>query len=461
LIASPVSQSIRPKRRSARALSRKSKHRLGPKSVKLASICGIVLTMATFTARATDDSIEKIAESSACVRALDWIEKNSEWVTEQQVQFTEIPAPEFEEARRGEFLKKLFDAYGLQTRIDKLGNVIGERPGSDPESVVLLAAHLDTVFADGTDVRVKHEGSRLVAPGIADNSAGLAALAGLARALAESQIRTTKTIVLAGDVGEEGEGNLRGIRALVEAYGSRLSAVIAVDGASVEHITTQGIASHRFEIVVSGPGGHSWSDFGSPNPITALARGIVKFSSVPVPDDPRSSYNFGMIEGGTSVNSIPARAAVKVDLRSEQESEVVKMERALRDAMQVGLRDELAAANEQSDALQLNFRSLGSRPAGKIPDGAPLVETIRSVDRFLGNRSRIERSSTDANIPLSLGIPAVSLGAGGKGGGSHTLAEWYDPDDRELGLKRLLLATVSLAGLQTSSTPSTPLAAPR
>jgi len=152
---------------------------------------------------------------------------------------------------------------------------------------------------------------------------------------------------------------------------------------------------------------------------------------------------------------------VKVDLRSEQESEVVKMERALRDAMQVGLRDELAAANEQSDALQLNFRSLGSRPAGKIPDGAPLVETIRSVDRFLGNRSRIERSSTDANIPLSLGIPAVSLGAGGKGGGSHTLAEWYDPDDRELGLKRLLLATVSLAGLQTSSTPSTPLAAPR
>jgi acetylornithine deacetylase/succinyl-diaminopimelate desuccinylase-like protein len=416
--------------------------------VKLAHICGIFFLMAMLSTRTADDSIEKLAESSSVARGLAWIEKNSDWITDQQIKLTEIPAPEFDEARRGEFLKQIFEANGLQVHTDKLGNVIGERAGSDPNSVVLLAAHLDTVFAQGTDVHVKRDGSRLTAPGIADNGAGLAALAALARVLNDANIRTKSTIVLAGDVGEEGEGNLRGIRALVEAYRSKLVAVIAVDGASTEHITTQGIASHRFEVVITGPGGHSWSDFGAPNPITALARGIVRFSSVPVPDDPRSSYNFGTIEGGTSVNSIPARAAVKVDLRSEQESEVVKMEKALRDAMQTGLRDELAAANESSDALQITFRSLGARPAGKISDNAPLVDTIRSVDRFLGNRSRLERSSTDANIPLSLGVPAVSLGGGGRGGGSHTLAEWYDASGRDLGVKRLFLATLTLAGVQ-------------
>jgi tripeptide aminopeptidase len=416
--------------------------------VKPILICGIFLTMATLYARAAGDSIEKLADDPACVRALSWIDANSPWLTDQQIHLTEIPAPEFKEALRAEYLKKIFEAAGLKVQLDKIGNVIAERPGSDPNSIILLAAHLDTVFPAGTNVHVKRHGNRLTAPGIADNGAGLAALAGLARALSESRIQTTKTIVLAGDVGEEGEGNLRGISALVESYGSRLSAVIAVDGASTEHITTQGIASHRFEIAITGPGGHSWSDFGAPNPITALSRGIVKFSAVPVPDDPRSSYNFGMIEGGTSVNSIPSRAAVKVDLRSEDEAEVNKMERALRDAMQSGAREEMATAHDENETLRVIVRSLGSRPAGKLPENAALLETLRNVDRFLGNRSRIERSSTDANIPLSLNIPAVSLGGGGKGGGSHTIAEWYDASGRELGLKRLFLATVALAGVQ-------------
>jgi tripeptide aminopeptidase len=416
--------------------------------VKLTLICGIFLAMATLYARAAGDSIEKIADDPACVRALAWIDTSAVWLTDQQIHLTEIPAPEFKEAPRAEYLKKIFEVAGLKVQLDKIGNVIAERPGSDANSVILLAAHLDTVFPAGTDVRVKRHANRLTAPGVADNGAGLAALAGLARALSESRIHTTKTIVLAGDVGEEGEGNLRGIRALVESYSSRLSAVIAVDGASTEHITTQGIASHRFEIAITGPGGHSWSDFGAPNPITALSRGIVKFSAQPVPDDPRSSYNFGMIEGGTSINSIPSRAAVKVDLRSEDEAEVNKMERALRDAMQSGAREEMSAAHDEQQTLRMIVRSLGSRPAGKLPDNAPLLETLRNVDRFLGNRSRLERSSTDANIPLSLNIPAVSLGGGGKGGGSHTTAEWYDASGREMGLKRLFLATVALAGVQ-------------
>ncbi len=421
--------------------------------VKLTSICCIFLMMATLSARAAEDSIEKLAHDPGCVRAIEWIDKNTAWVTDQQIRLTEIPAPELKEARRGEALRNLFEASGLRVRVDKIGNVIGERAGSDTKGVVLLVAHLDTVFPAGTNVTVKRNASRLEAPGIADNGAGLAALVAVARALFESRIRTTKTIVFAGDVGEEGEGNLRGVRALIEEFGPRLSAVIAIDGPSIEHITTQGIASRRFEVSITGPGGHSWSDFGAPNPIAALARGIVKFSSVRVPDDPRSSYNFGVIDGGTSINSIPARAAVKIDLRSEEESELDRLESALRDSMQAGIKDEISSGHSNSDTLQLNFRSLGARPSGKLPEDSPLLETIRNVDRFLGNRSRLERSSTDANIPLSQGIPAIAIGGGGKGSGSHTLGEWYDAQGRELGLKRVLLTSLALAGLQAGAQP--------
>jgi acetylornithine deacetylase/succinyl-diaminopimelate desuccinylase-like protein len=404
--------------------------------------------MAALAARPTDNFIARIAQDSRCVRGLDWIDKNAGWVTEQQIHLTEIPAPEFNEALRGEALKKLFEESGLKTRTDRAGNVIGERPGSDANSVVLIVAHLDTVFPAGTDVSVKRTGDRIEAPGISDNGAGLAAIVGLGRALYESRIRTTKSIVLAGDVGEEGEGNLRGIRALVDSYGSRLSAVIAVDGASTDHITTQAIASRRFDVEVTGPGGHSWSDFGSPNPITALSRGIVRFSSVRVPESPRSSYNFGVIEGGTSINSIPSKAFVKIDLRSEEETELDRLESALRDAMQAGVKEEVSATRSASESLKLDIRSLGTRPAGKLPDNSPLLEIIRDVDSYLGNTSHLEHSSTDANVPLSLNIPAISLGGGGRGGGSHTLGEWYTPTGRELGLRRIFLASIALAGIR-------------
>ncbi len=404
--------------------------------------------MATLSVRAAEDSSARAAHDPATGRALDWLGKNASWVTDQQVRLTEIPAPEFHEAERGQFLKQLFEAEGLHVRVDETGNVIAERPGADLKNVVLLAAHLDTVFPGDTDVRVKRSGDRLLGPGISDNGAGLAALVGIARAFSESGVRTDKTIVLAGDVGEEGEGNLRGMRALVEHYGPRLAAVIAVDGPSAEHITTQGIASRRIEVTITGPGGHSWSDFGVPNPITALSRGIVRFSAIRLPEMPRTSYNFGVIEGGQSVNSIPARAVAKVDLRSEDEKQLTRMENALRDAMQAGAKDEAYGARSSKDSIQVSFRSLGTRPAGTLPDNSPLLQTIRDVDRFLGNRSRLERSSTDANIPLSLGIPAVAIGSGGIGGGSHTLGEWYDPSGRELGLKRLFLTAVSLSGVQ-------------
>ena len=201
------------------------------KLVKVACICGIVIVMVSVYARAAGDSIEKLADDPACARGLAWIDKSSAWLTDQQIRLTEIPAPELNEAQRGEYFKNLLASFGLNVRTDQTGNVIAERPGAVTNRVVLLAAHLDTVFPAGTNVHVKRNGSRLTAPGIADNGAGLAALAGLARALSESRIQTANSIVIAGDVGEEGEGNLRGIRALVEEYDARLAAVIAVDGA--------------------------------------------------------------------------------------------------------------------------------------------------------------------------------------------------------------------------------------
>jgi acetylornithine deacetylase/succinyl-diaminopimelate desuccinylase-like protein len=408
--------------------------------------------MAPLSARVSDEPVTKLADDPRCSRGLAWIEKNSSWVTDQQIRLTEIPAPEFGEARRAAALKEILAALGLHVRVDKTGNVVSDRTGSEAKAasaknVILVAAHLDTVFPADADVRVRRDGARLLAPGISDNGAGLGALVGLARALGESNVGTEKTIVLAGDVGEEGEGNLRGIRALIDAYGSRLAAVIALDGPSYDHITTQGIASRRMEVSVTGAGGHSWSDFGTPNPITAISRGIVRFSSFSVRSDPRSTFNFGVIEGGTSVNSVPSRAAVKVDLRSEDDRELARLESALSDAMQTGMNDEISTTRADRDTLQINFRSLGTRPAGKLPEDSPLLITIRSVDRYLGNASRLEKSSTDANLPLSLGIPAVSIGGGGKGGGSHTPEEWYDPSGRELGLKRLFLITLSLAGV--------------
>ena len=408
----------------------------------------ILLLMATLSTRATDETIARVAQDPACAQALTWIERNTAWLTEQQVHLTEIPAPELAESARAEALKDIFSGLSVSVRIDKTGNVVAEHAGLRSDRVVLIAAHLDTVFPDGTDVRVRRHGKRLLAPGISDNGAGLAALVGLARAFSESGVRTESTVVFAGDVGEEGEGNLRGIRALVDEYGPRLAAVIAVDGPSTLHITTQGIASRRFEIRITGPGGHSWSDFGAPNPITALARGITQFTSVRLLDQPRSSYNFGVIEGGNSVNSIPAEASLKVDLRSETEAELNRLEHALRNAMQTGVTAENSASRSGTDPVRLAFTSLGSRPAGKLPGDSPLLQTIRDVDRFLGNSARAESSSTDANIPLALDVPAVSLGGGGKGGGAHTLAEWYDPTNREVGLKRLFLLVVALAKLQ-------------
>jgi len=393
-----------------------------------------------------------LQDDARVAHVLEFLRADASATTDEQIRITEIPAPPFHEGARAAYMKKLLSAAGLRVEIDGTGNVIGEYAGTS-QDIVMLAAHMDTVFPAGTNVSVKREGGRLLAPGISDNGTGLAALVVIARALREAKVKTNNTILFVADVGEEGEGNLRGMRALVDAYKKRLKYVIALDGSATEYVTTAALASRRVEISITGPGGHSWSDFGTPNPIHALGRGIGRFVAARVPESPRTSFNIGEIEGGTSVNSIPARAQMKVDLRSESDMELGKIESFLRDSVQSGIDEEMAAARDRGMAggtttLDLKISVLGVRPAGELPENSPLLAALLAADTRLGNRSRRERSSTDANIPLSVGIHAISIGAGGRSGGAHTTEEWFEPIGRELGLQRVALTLLAVAGLE-------------
>ena len=390
----------------------------------------------------------QLGENPQVRTALAWFAPNINWINEQQARLTEIPAPAFQEGQRAAAVKALLSSAGLNVQTDAVGNVIGELRGVNEKEIVVLSAHLDTVFPAGTDVKVRRESSRMLAPGISDNGTGLAALLAIARAIQESQIKPHRTILFVANVGEEGEGNLRGMRALVDAYRSRLKAVVVLDGAGTDHVTTIALASRRLEVIITGPGGHSWSDFGLPNPINALVRGSVRFINTKVPAAPRTTFNLGQIDGGTSINSIPYEAHLKVDVRSESESELARLESALRECMSAGVRDEMESSRDRSRGkLEWKVELLGSRPGGELAADSPLLAALRAADAIVENESRIERSSTDANIPLSLGIDAISIGAGGSGGGAHSLQEWYDPTGREMGLKRALLTLLGIADM--------------
>jgi acetylornithine deacetylase/succinyl-diaminopimelate desuccinylase-like protein len=438
------------------APSRLCRPHLSFQTVKRCAVCVILLAM-PIRSSVVPHALRSLRSNSIAdqpqVRsALDWLEKNLDWVTDQQVCLTEIPAPSFQEAERAEAVKALLIAQGLAVHTDKMGNVIGELHGVRDMEVVLLAAHLDTVFPAGTDVKVRREPGRLIAPGISDNGSGLAGMLAVARAIHESKIKPGRTILFAANVGEEGEGNLRGMRALIDAYRSKICAVIVLDGSGIDHVTTKALASRRLEVVITGPGGHSWSDFGMPNPINALVRGSVRFINTKVPASPRTTFNLGQVEGGTSVNSIPYQAILKVDLRSENEDEIARLEAAFRECVAAGVKDEMDNSRDRSRGkLEWKVNLIGSRPAGELGQDSALLAALRSADDSVGNKSRLERSSTDANIPLSMGIDAISIGAGGNGGGAHSLQEWYEPAGREIGLKRVLLTLLGVSGLARES----------
>jgi len=385
--------------------------------------------------------------------ALDWLDHNLDWTTAQQIRLTEIPAPSFQEEKRAQAVREILAAEGLAVFTDKVGNVIGELRGTHEKEVVLLTAHLDTVFPEGTEINVTREGDRLLAPGISDNGTGLAGLIAVARAIHVAKIKPRHTILFVANVGEEGEGNLRGMRALMDAYHSRVRSVIVLDGSGIDHVTTKALASRRLEVIITGPGGHSWSDFGMPNPINALVRGSVRFINTKVPISPRTTFNLGQIEGGTSVNSIPFEVNMKVDLRSESEDEISRMEAALRECIAAGVRDEMDNSRDRSRGrLDWKVNLIGSRPGGELAPDSPLLDSLHAADDYIANKSRNERSSTDANIPLSLGIDAIAIGAGGNGGGAHSLEEWYEPADRGLGLKRVLLTLLGVSGIAAEKT---------
>jgi acetylornithine deacetylase/succinyl-diaminopimelate desuccinylase-like protein len=409
--------------------------------------------MPSTTRAQTSEAIEALARSGPVARALELMDRESDWITDRHIEFTRIAAPTFAEQARADYFFQRFTELKLdRVRRDAAGNVLGEATGSAPERerrLLVLSAHLDTVFPAGSHIEVHRRNGRICGPGITDNGAGLAALLALARVVRRSSLRLRDSLLFAANVGEEGEGNLHGMRHLLEQEEIRrqVRGVLVLDGASLDHITAHGLGSRRFRVIVEGPGGHSWSDFGLANPIYALAAAVARFASTSVPAQPRTTFNVGEIQGGTSVNSVPHAASIKVDVRSGAAEEIARLAAALEDAVREAIEQE----NQRARAGRLAYRieDIGERPAAELPAQARILETVRAVDRYLGIRSRVERSSTDANIPLSLGIEAVSLGGGGLGGNTHSLQEWYDPTGRELGLKRLLLALCALAGVES------------
>jgi len=312
-----------------------------------------------------------------------------------------------------------------------------------------VSAHLDTVFPLGTQLETHEDGTRLYGSGISDNAAGIVALLAVASALKRAQLRPDANIVFIGNVGEEGEGNLRGMRHIFATppWKDTIHSLVVVDGAGTDTYVTQALGSRRFEITFRGPGGHSWSDFGIPNPIVLLSRALAGFSEVMVPESPRTTFNIGVIHGGTSVNSIPASATARVDLRSASMEELHKLEDRLRECVNEAWSEVPLSYRAGDPKLHFAIELIGDRPAAELPPHARIAQVLRAVDAHLRIKSIARLASTDANVPLALGKEALTIGAGGDGGGAHTLREWFDCSNRDLGLKRLLLALLTLAGM--------------
>jgi tripeptide aminopeptidase len=377
--------------------------------------------------------------------AFQWFHLHERKMMQWQQELVSIAAPPFGESRRAEWLAERFKELKLeQVEIDAEGNVLGCYPGSPSlrsAPCVMLSAHIDTVFPIHTPIAPLVEHNRLEAPGACDNGAGVAGILAVAAALQSCGIELPCDLLFAGNVGEEGEGDLRGMRYLygVSPWRERIGANVVLDGAGCEVVVTQGLGSRRYLVTVQGPGGHSWTDAGTPNPIVALSRAITAMSAIALPAAPRTTLNIGTIEGGSSVNSIPEFATARFDLRSLDAEQLVRLEVELHRAVEDAVVAANATGGSGKGSVQFLIERIGDRPAGRLGDNSRLLEALQAVDRHLGIRTEQRVASTDANIPLSLGIPALSIGAGGDGGGIHTRGEWYDASGRELALKRILL----------------------
>jgi acetylornithine deacetylase/succinyl-diaminopimelate desuccinylase-like protein len=393
-----------------------------------------------------------LTENRVVRECLQWFTREKQWINEVHLQLCRIPAPTFLEGERAEWFVEQFRSFGWEASLDRAGNavaVVGEEP------FIGLTAHLDTVIAprNKDEITIEPDG-RFRGPGVSDNGAGLTALLAVARVWKGCQglPDLPRGVMLAANVGEEGEGNLVGMRHLCRGNGPtrKVDSFLVLDGANTDHITTRALGSRRFEIVFGGPGGHSWSDYGIANPLHALCRSVALFSETRIDGPAKSSINVGVIEGGSSVNAIPQIARAKVDIRSESNSKLEEIVETLSAAVDRARDWENQRAT--GGRVTAKLREIGARPAATLADDAPILRCVRAVDAHLGIRSRLETSSTDANIPLSMGIPALAIGAGGAGGGAHTPQEWFRPEGRDLGLKRVFLTLLLL--MQGAEAPS-------
>jgi tripeptide aminopeptidase len=406
-------------------------------------------------ASSAPETLARVVSLPQVRSALGWLRAQEAQFAQWQLELSRIAAPPFGESARGEWLGARFRDLGLESvSIDEVGNVLGLRPGLGGHCVS-ISAHIDTVFPAGTPLNVRQLGSRLYGPGVSDNGAGVAALLAVAGAMRGCQVPHALPILFVGNVGEEGEGDLRGMRHLfsVSPWKDSILYSVVLDGAGSDTIVSEALGSRRFEVIVRGPGGHSWSDFGAPNPILVLARAMNSFSQTPVPSSPKTVFNIGVVRGGTSVNSIPESASMRVDIRSTSMAEMERLEDALRLSLDRAIHEELQAQERRvpgarrPPGLSSEVVPIGNRPAGELHSSAHILHVINAVDSHLGNAAQIHRASTDANVPLSLGREAIAIGGGGSGGGAHTLQEWFDCGGRELGLRRILLTLLTLAGV--------------
>lgn len=396
-------------------------------------------------------SINELLVEPGVRQAFEFFETRAAQITAEQIRICSIPAPPFGEAARAAHLLDSFRQDGLSdVRIDQEGNCLALRRGRSLRPLLVIAAHLDTVFPPGTDYSVRKTGTRLLAPGISDDGCGLAALIALSRALQFSRLETEGSVLFVGTVGEEGEGNLRGVRHLLTrgSWANQVDAFVSVDGAGAARITNAALGSRRYRVRLAGRGGHSWGDFGIENPVHALGRAIARLVAYPAPRNPRTTFNVGRIEGGTGVNVIPHEANMYVDLRSASGDELRRLDAFFRRAVREAVDEENANHQRNEPLLIAELQLIGDRPSGETMANSPLVETAIAATKAIGGVPRLDQASTDSNIPISLGIPAITLGGGGTSGNSHTLEEWYDPHDRDLGLKRALLVILGMVGLK-------------
>ena len=389
-------------------------------------------------------SIKKLTRNKKVKKAFNYIIDIEEKTNKNLIELTEIEAPPFKEEKRAKEFAKRLQLAGLENVwIDSIGNVIGFLKGSIGNKNIAINAHIDTVFPEGTDVRVQERNDTLYAPGIGDDTRGLAMLLTIAETIKMNNIEPVNNIIFIGTVGEEGLGDLRGVRYLFENNNPKIDSWIAIDGGSIGRVNNQALGSYRYEVVFDGPGGHSWGAFGLVNPHHALGYGIKNFiekADLYTSSGPKTSYNVGVINGGTSINSIPFESSMLIDIRSIEPNRLDDMEEILFNSMQKALKDQNEMKRSGSD-LTLTINKIGNRPSGKVEESVPLIQRTIAATQYMGVEPRLTIGSTDSNIPISIGVPAVTIGRGGEGGGAHSLDEWWINKD---GYKSIQLALLIL-----------------